>query len=149
MQTAGTLFETHTDRVLARLHQVMAQRHSGIPITNRQHELLRQIEARKGKGAAIGTRDLCERLHCTRRELSDDVREMRLLGVAIGSSRDCKDGGYFLIVTEQELREFLAQYLNQARSELRLVRAVGGCHYALDFLGQLNLELQTTTTEAA
>ena len=147
MQMLGTLFETMEDRTLARLRQVLAGRHREWPITPRQVELLRRLETRCGAAQIVGREELCAALRCTRRELSADVQELRLLGVAIGSSRESSGGGYYLITSERELADTVTPYLHQALTELRIVRALDRSGFDARF-GQLQLDLNQPQTTA-
>lgn len=141
----GTLFETMEDRSLARLRQVLAGRHREWPVTARQVELLRRMEEHRGAARIVGREELCRALRCTRRELSADVQELRLLGVLIGASRESGEGGYFLIVTEQELADTIRPYLHQALTELRIVRELDRAGFDNRF-GQLRLALSQDAT---
>jgi biotin operon repressor len=140
MDMLGTLFESIEDRNLARLREVLAGRHREWPITPRQIEILRRLENRRGLARIMGRKELCDALRCDRRELSQDVQELRRLGIGIGSSRDAENGGYYLIVTEAELIATKTPYLHQALTMLRIAQALDPAGFHGSF-GQLKLQL--------
>ena len=66
---------------------------------------------------------------------------MRPFQVPIGSSRDQKDGGYFLCATVEERLETARQYSRQALSELMVWRDMLEPHELAEEMGQMQLSL--------
>jgi biotin operon repressor len=147
MNMHGTLFETLEDRNLARLREVLVGRHKEWPITVRQIELLRVIEGRRGLANIISREHLCSVLHCVRRQLSQDVQDMRMLGIGIGAGRKDGSDGYYLITNAQELMETKTPIINHALTMLRTARELDVAGFDTVF-GQLRLELFPEDKEA-
>lgn len=80
------------------------------------------------------------------REIKLAVHELRMEGVRIGSTRfaAAEGGGYFMIESLAELRDFLRGYMRQALTELRLIERMLGKDYRIvkELEGQLSLDLE-------
>jgi len=131
------LFETHEQRCMERMDEVL----SSTELTDRQKGILRHIASHRGLHNALPLDRLAEWLQCSARDVKGDVRELRLMGAPIGSSRSGV-GGYYTITTLEEERLTLQGYLNQALSELRIVRAIGGSARLQEAMGQMRMELE-------
>ena len=139
----NTLFESQTDRSLARTREVA--KHGFLPYapSDVQRALLHKLEYHVGRDKAVSVGELAERLKLTPRAVKDAVRELRMqpFRVPIGSSRDQKDGGYFLCATVEERLETARQYSRQAISELKVWRDLLEPHELAEEMGQMQLEV--------
>ena len=139
----NTLFESQADRSLARAREV--GKHGFLPYapSDVQRALLYKLEYHVGRDKAVSVGELAERLKLTPRAVKDAVRELRMrpFQVPIGSSRDQKDGGYFLCATVEERLETARQYSRQALSELMVWRDMLEPHELAEEMGQMQLTL--------
>ena len=143
MTNLNTLFETQADRSVARAQEVARTGFLPYPPSDLQRGLLRQLECRVGRDRAITIGELAERLKTSPRNVKDAVRELRMQPflVPIGSSRDQKDGGYFLCATVEERLDTARQYSRQAISELKVWRDMLEPHELAEEMGQMQLEV--------
>ena len=143
MTMLNTLFESQADRSLARAREVARHGFLPYPPTDVQRALLYKLEYHIGREKAVSVGELAERLKQTPRSVKEIVRELRMqpFRVPIGSSRDQKEGGYFLCATVEERLETAEQYSRQAFSELKVWRDLLEPHELAERLGQLQLQL--------
>ena len=85
------------------------------------------IAAHRGRAQAISIAQIARATGVPPREIKQTVRDLRLEGVRIGSSRFGAGeavAGYYMIASDAELHDFLRSYRRQALSELRVIRAM-------------------------
>jgi hypothetical protein len=140
----GTLFETAEDRAVAHAERVLrGDTGCALKPTDRQMRLLRLVLARRGMAQAISISELAEKLRTSAREVKGDVRDLRLLfGCRIGSSRDQRAGGYYLITSTKELHATATPLLHQLRSEAAVIRKMCEPHELAELEGQLRLDVE-------
>lgn len=115
----------------------------GLSMENAEKAVLARIRYHRGAANPITIRELQAKTGFGEREIKAIVRKLRLsFRLPIGSSKHAGVGGYFLILSDDDLRVFLTGPLQQVRAELEVVRAVGGARAARELLGQLSLEVQ-------
>lgn len=114
----------------------------GLQLSSRQRVLLRELADRRTPQRAISAAELARRGDCDDRTVRAEVYELRkAFGVQIGSSRHTKDSGYYLITREEDRRSFVAQYLNQIKSEVALLDAMFDRATLLEIAGQHKFNL--------
>ncbi len=146
----GNLFETRTDAEMrrdaitaneARVHDVLTGG-GRWPLTERQHRLLECLRGRQGRLQAISISDLVARIGGDPRSIKSDVRELVVtFGLAIVSSRDGENGGYFFAVTAEERISGTADYVKEIVALAERVRIVRNVHDLRTMLGQIGNEL--------
>lgn len=102
--------------------------------------VLAGIRYHRGSANAVTIRDLQERTKLQDRAIKGCVRALRInFRLPIGASKDPATGGYFLVITPEDLALAMKSPLDQIRAELDVVRALGG--NTRELLGQLSLEV--------
>lgn len=145
--TASLFPPSETDRVL-RIDQAIASllagTHGGplgLCLAPEEKSVLGMLRFRRGVANALGIRDIAERLKLTDRQVKSIVRTLRVhFGLPIGSSKNGVTGGYFLIITPDDLAVAVKGPLDQIRAEAEVLRAIAGGRAAAELLGQLTLE---------
>ncbi len=101
------------------------------------------IARRRGRAQAIAIAEIQTITRRPEREIKQSVHDLRMQGVRIGSCRMSSAHGYYMIETEQELRDFLRSYFRQAMTELRVIQKMLGkdYHQVADLAGQLEFDL--------
>ncbi len=66
----------------------------------------------RGKVKAIKADDLARQFNITRRDINDEIRNLRRAGALIGSSRQ-EPFGYFVPNCREEAKEFMGAYRNE------------------------------------
>jgi hypothetical protein len=104
--------------------------------------VLAGIRYHRGSGNAVTIAELAQRTKLQDREIKAIVRALRInFRLPIGASKNSASGGYFLVLTAEDLRLAMKSPLDQIRAELDVVRALGGD--AGEVLGQLALQLRS------
>lgn len=112
----------------------------GADLSGEQRLVLKSLRYHTSSANPITIRELREKTGLSEREVKDCVRTLRLtFRVPVGSSRNGERGGYFLILTDEDLALFLSGALRQIQAELEVVRAVAGPDRVAELLGQLSL----------
>jgi hypothetical protein len=137
------LFTSFADRVLRRAEEVIDGRNCPWPPLPSERALLVTLRLHQGKAAALALGAIAERMHLTPRVVKDIVQDLRMrFGVQVGASRESDGGGYYLVATEEESEESIAQLEKQAITMLRVVRAMRRDRQSIDqMLHQLKLAL--------
>lgn len=113
----------------------------GFTLSEQEKAVLGAIRYKRGAAHAIPVRELSRRFGLDDRRLRQIVRSLRLnYRLPIGSSRDATGGGYYIIVSADDLLTYLKGPLEQVRAELQVVEAVAGKQAARELLGQLRLD---------
>jgi hypothetical protein len=115
----------------------------GLTMSDEEKTVLRRIRYHRGAKNAITIREITASTKFDERTIKGIVRKLRLsFQLPIGSNKHGSTGGYFIIVTAEDLSCFLAGPLQQIQAELQVVHAVGGSQAARELLGQLQLEVK-------
>ena len=139
--TAGTLFETYGDRVVRRVAEVLNCERCPWPPTSFEMGLLFLLGSHIGRANSVPLNQLAELMHLDARKIKEMVQGLRLnFGVQIGALRT-RDGGYYLISSDEESLESHSYLVNQAVSMLRTARALRPQQTIAELAGQLTLEL--------
>jgi len=112
--------------------------------------ILAIIEGHKGKENAVPRRDLVDRVNLHWPLNPVDERQIRQRmkhlttqhGIAIGSCH----GGYFIVETEEELREVCKYYDHYGLSSLHVAARLRKKHLA-EYLGQLAMEFDKASRQ--
>jgi hypothetical protein len=121
----------------------------GFTLRDEDKAVLKCIRYHRGLKNAINISEIAAQTELNVRTIKGAVRTLRLnFRLPIASSKHGSDGGYYLIVTEEDRGAWVRQALEQIRGELAVLRAVAGHHAGLELLGQLHMEL-TEEKEAA
>lgn len=114
-----------------------------LQLTPDECAVLRAIRFHRGASNAIPIREMRTRIKLSDREIKRIVRTLRVsYHLPIGSSKDAQDGGYFLILTEDDQKVFDNSFLEQVRAQIQAHRCVCGPRRTRELLGQLSLEVQ-------
>jgi DNA-binding IscR family transcriptional regulator len=127
------------------LHLVMGGSGGPLSLTlgDAEKAVLRHIRFHRGFSNAVSIRDIAERTKLSPRSIKEAVRSLRIqFHLPVMSSKHAGQGGYFLMMTSEDLKVWVKDVTDQIRAEAEVVRAVGGNHAALEMLGQLHLEAQ-------
>ncbi|HEX4039043.1 MAG TPA: hypothetical protein VHX37_13365 [Acidobacteriaceae bacterium] len=109
-------------------------------LTEDEAAVLTGIRYHRGTANAITIAALRERTKLGEREIKAIVRALRInFRLPIGASKNSSTGGYFLVLTPEDLALAMKSPLDQIRAELAVVRALGGD--TREILGQLTLEV--------
>jgi len=133
----------------ATLGQMLRERPAALAALSPLHQRVAElIERHVGEAEAIPIRALGPELFrdgaAHDREVKALVRDLRRLGLKIGSKRT-EPYGYYMISTARELASTVAPLLRQAIDELRTIEALTGRgYYTRELEGQLKLEMQET-----
>jgi len=100
-------------------------------------ELLPRLQLLRGRTNARLGRDLGRDLGCSKRQVSDAVRELRLLGYPVGSCAD----GYYWITDYAEAREVFDRHLRRARAHFRTAAMMRAEFPSLPPIEQLRMEV--------
>jgi hypothetical protein len=148
----GSLFETRTDAEIRReaiaandlrIHQVLM---GGGPweLSERQRKLLDCLRARQGRLHAISISELTEKTGMDPRSIKSEVRNLVIsFGLAIVSSRDCEDGGYYFATTAEERIAGTADYVKEIRALAERTRIIRNVHDMRTLLGQIANEIES------
>jgi hypothetical protein len=115
-------------------------------LSDDEKQVLRAIRFHRGADRAITIRQMrdlwVKSVQLSERQVKNAVRTLRIdFRLPIGSSKKGSDGGYFLMLTEQDHAILHKQVLDQVRAELEVLKAVDGPRAALELLGQLQIEV--------
>jgi hypothetical protein len=110
--------------------------------------VLTAIRFRRGAHRAITLCEMQQQMEITKdgklsdRLIKKTVRSLRLhFHLPIGSSKQGAEGGYYIILTDEDRSVFRNSVLDQIRAELEVLKSVDGPQAALELLGQLQLEV--------
>jgi hypothetical protein len=149
----NTLFEIRTDEDLRReavaanerrVHEVLTGRGPWEP-SERQRRVIECLRGRQGRNLAMPIGDLMAKTGITPREIKQIVRDLVMqFGMAIVSSRDSEDGGYFFAVTAEERISGTADYVKEIVALGERVRIIRNLHDLRTLFGQISTEYVST-----
>jgi hypothetical protein len=151
------LFETRTkqqmlEERIERLDRQIVDLLTGrtqFTVTEDQRQLLQILRMRRGKARVISIGEICERTRLTPRRVKDMVRSLVIdFGLQVGASRDGDEGGYYLVLTDEEAWDTARPYLNEAIAMFRRAEVFVGKRAILEFRGQLAITEETYESEA-
>ena len=151
------LFPESTEEIAARLDNeilTLILGHSGGPMglkmEDNEREILRSIRYHRGHRNAIGIEKLRERTKLNDRQIKQSVRTLRMsFHLPIGSNKHPTEGGYYLMVTQEDRRIWANDLLNQVRAEIAVLNAAAGYQSGLELLGQLRDEALNALREGS
>ena len=109
--------------------------------------VLAAVRFHRGRDRAISIDELQQHTHLNGRSIKAAVRGLRMnFHLPIGSSKHSTKGGYFIILTPEDLSVWQADVLDQVRAELAVLRAAAGHQAGLEMLGQLRDEMLNAGT---
>jgi len=111
-----------------------------------EKRVLSLVRYRRGASRSLTIREMREQMppeeQISDRNIKKAVRSLRLqFHLPIGSSKLASEGGYFVIVTDEDRAIFRGGVLDQIKAELEVLRSVDGNQAALELLGQLSMQL--------
>jgi hypothetical protein len=116
-----------------------------LTLSNEEKGVLTAIRYHRGAAHAVTIREMQKRVSCnwlSDRLIKKSVRTLRInFHLPIGSSKQGNEGGYFIMLTEEDHAILRHQVLDQVRAELEVLKSVDGPKAALELLGQLQLEV--------
>ena len=144
MTAQGTLFTENTE--CDRVKQIDAEilnlltGHAGGPLNmtlgDDETAVLRAIRYKRGLGNGATISDLKESTRLTERAIKEAVRGLRLnFHLPVGSSKGL--GGYYLMITREDMDAWRAQAVAQLRGEVEVLRAIGGHHAWLELVSEV------------
>ena len=114
-----------------------------LPVGDDERAVLRKIRMHRGLQQAVSLRAIAEETHLDARQIKQAVRTLRVdYRLPIGSSKSASGGGYYLMFSDEDLRVWRKDVLDQVRAQIEALNAAGGKHAALEVLGQLRVELE-------
>lgn len=114
-----------------------------IPLEHREREVLRLLRYRRGLANAMPLREIEEKAGLSPREIKETVRALRLnFHLPIGSSKSGTAGGYYLIVSAEDMAAWVKDFTDQIRAQAEVLRAVAGAPATQALFGQLALEVK-------
>lgn len=139
--------ETRIDAEIASLLLGVSGGPLGLTIDAAQRAVLQAVRYHRGRERAITIAEIRERTKLEIRAIKMAVRGLRInFRLPIGSSKSGGQGGYFVMVTPEDLQIWSHDVLDQIRAQAQVLKAVAGERMALEMLGQLSLQ---PATEAA
>ena len=125
----------------------------GLTLGTIEKSLLRLLRFQRGHEKAVSIGTLQEYLDADARTIKQAVRTLRLnYRLPIGSSKQSAGGGYYIMITPQDVAIWSKDVLDQVRAEVAVLRAAAGEQAGLEILGQLRNEalnaLQEETAHA-
>lgn len=116
----------------------------GLTLDPNDKKVLEMIRYRRGRQNAVSIRSIESRTGLSPRSVKLAVQTLRMnFRLPIGSSKDSERGGYFLMVTAEDIAAWKSDVLDQVKAELEVLRAAAGDQVALELVGQLRAELTT------
>lgn len=112
----------------------------GAVLGEAERAVLPHIRYHRGAKNAITIREIKECTGLNERVIKDAVRKLRLdFRMPIGANRG-DGGGYYLVVTREDLELFKTQYLGQIRQEFDVYRAIIGEQADMELIQALKAE---------
>lgn len=150
MSTQPTLFPESPEAAIMRLDQSILTLILGYPggplglaLDSEAKAVLGCIRYQRGLTNTITISDIQERTKFNVRQIKKAVRTLRLnYNLPIGSSKRGNDGGYYLMISQDDQTAWVKDVLDQVRAELAVLRAAAGPQVTLELLGQLQLEVK-------
>jgi len=110
--------------------------------------VLRAVRYMRGLANAMPIREIQQRTSLDARQIKQAVRTLRMsFHLPIGSSKRGAEGGYYIIVTDDDCKAWTKDVLDQVRGELAVLRAAAGHQAGLELLGQLHMEALSAAGE--
>jgi len=115
----------------------------GVTLDQQEKDVLQLVRFRRGLGSAVPIREIQQKTALSPRTIKDVVRTLRLnFRLPIGSSKR-GDGGYYIMVTREDVSAWSATVLDQVRAEVAVLRAAAGPDATNELIGQLSLEVNS------
>lgn len=138
--------QERTVQLDAQIADLVCGRRGGVldlPLDDSDRAVLKCIRYRRGAANAISLRKIAETTKLDARSIKQAVRTLRLnYRLPIGSSKSGTDGGYFLMVTDDDRKIWRSDVIDQVRAQLAVLHAADGRQAALEALGQLRVEIE-------
>jgi S-ribosylhomocysteine lyase LuxS involved in autoinducer biosynthesis len=134
MSAQLSIFPESRDEAAARLDGIILDLilgHNGGPLgltlEDDEKTVLRAIRFHRGLANTIAIHELSNLTRLSARQIKKSVRTLRMnFRLPIGSSKSGTDGGYYLILSEEDRAAWVNDVLNQVRAELAVLRAAAG-----------------------
>lgn len=112
----------------------------GLVLSRDEKEVLLRLRYVRGLANPMQIRELSVITGLSPREIKDIVRTLRLnFHLPIGSSKR-SNGGYYLMVSKEDIAAWAKEFTDQIRAQAEVLRAVIGASALQEILGQLALE---------
>jgi predicted DNA-binding transcriptional regulator YafY len=113
----------------------------GLTLGTLEKSLLGALRFQRGHKKAVSIAALQRYLEVDARTIKQAVRTLRLnFRLPIGSSKSSSGGGYYIMITPQDVAMWAKDVLDQVRAEVAVLRAAAGEQAGLEILGQLRNE---------
>lgn len=148
MTNQTRLFPDSTEERSARIDREIGMLILGHPggalnmvLNDQERSVLRALRTRIGRANTITIEELRKIVNLDPRTIKGVVRSLRInFHLPVGSSKHTSDGGYYLMVSQEDRALWVATVTEQIRAEAAVVRAAAGKMEAREMLGQLSLE---------
>lgn len=141
MNQQGLCF-SRSDQLCTRVEDILFREAGPWPIRAEEKQILHILRFHMGADRALKIRELARRTELSERAIKEAVRSLVIdYRLPIASSKDRRDGGYYLILTDSEQRDAVATVGKQIRAEAMRLRVLAGEHETVELLGQLQLEV--------
>lgn len=148
LQSGFGFDQQHSDaRIERELHEVLVLGRGPRRLLDEERRIAQILRFHKGKQTALPLKDLALKLGSDGSAVSDRLVKALIRSLIvdfrlpIGSCRG-ELHGYYLIRTIEEARDTARPLVNEIKKLAQRVRVNVGRHYALEILGQVQLELE-------
>ena len=114
----------------------------GLTLENAERVVLSMLRYRRGRERSVAICEIERLTDLKPREIKQAVRTLRLsFRLPIGSSKHSAEGGYYLMITDEDRAAWRHDIIAQIRAEVEVLRAADSDRAALEALGQLQMEI--------
>ncbi|QNI34502.1 hypothetical protein H7849_11765 [Alloacidobacterium dinghuense] len=148
----NSLFETRTPEQLMQEREDLVDQQvlnllcgrTQFPVTEQQRHILELLRYRRGRSKAIKISEISSRLNLSARFVKDMVRSLVVdFKLQIGASRDGADGGYYLVMSDEEALDTARPYIEEGIAMFKRAQVFVGTRAILELRGQLSIEEET------
>jgi 1,4-dihydroxy-2-naphthoyl-CoA synthase len=115
----------------------------GMTLSSDEKTVLHMLRYRRGLKNALSIRDLQQKTRLVPRSIKDIVRGLRMnFALPIGSSKSSLGGGYYIMITREDVSAWGNDLFSQVKAEVAAFRAAAGAQATAELVGQLSLEVR-------
>lgn len=115
----------------------------GMALSDDEKTVLRMLRYMRGLNNTISIREIQQKTHFSPRQIKDIVRGLRLnFALPIGSSKSSLGGGYYIMITQQDVAAWGNDLFGQVRAEIAAFHAAAGPKFTAELLAQLSMEVR-------
>lgn len=115
----------------------------GMTLNDDEKTILRMLRYMRGLRNTLSIREIQQKTKFSPRSIKDIVRCLRLnFALPIGSSKSSLGGGYYIMITREDVSAWGKDLFGQVRAEVAAFHGAAGPRATAELLGQLGLELE-------